>query len=186
MGLSVSYDRVLDLQIQMDSSLCQHINEIGLVCPYHLKYGLFTVGAIDNLDHNLSSTTAKDSFHGTGISLFQFPTKLNPGTPQEIASLLPVTASSKLPVSYTIVPAIVLKKESVAVPTSSASVSFGRASELMKEAVLIEQNWLEHAVKVMAQNVIDREDSVTWAAYHASRCDADNYCPTLTQLMPLF
>ncbi len=56
----------------------------------------------------------------------------------------------------------------------------------MKEAVLIEQNWLEHAVKVMAQDVIDREDSVTWAAYHASRCDADNYCPTFTQLMPLF
>ncbi len=83
-------------------------------------------------------------------------------------------------------PAVVLKKESVAVPTSSASVCFGKTSELMKEAVLIEQNWLEHAVKVMAQDVIDREDSVTWAAYHASRCDADNYCPTFTQLMPLF
>ncbi len=88
--------------------------------------------------------------------------------------------------SYTIFPAV-LKKENAAVSTSSASVSFGKTSELMKEAVLIEQNWLEHAVKVMAaQDVIDREDSVTWAAYHASRCDADNYCPTFTQLMPLF
>ena len=28
----------------------------------------FTVGALDNLDHNPSSTTARDSFHGMGIS----------------------------------------------------------------------------------------------------------------------
>ena len=33
-----------------------------------LRRGLFTAGALDNLDHNSSSTTAKDSFHGTGIS----------------------------------------------------------------------------------------------------------------------
>ncbi len=109
---------------------------------------------------------------------------MNPGTPQEIVSLLLVRASIKLPVSYTIVPSVFLKKKSVAVPTYSASVSFSKTSELMKETVLLKQNWLEHAIKVMTQDVIDREDSVTSAAYYASRCDADNYCPTFTQLMP--
>ncbi len=34
---------------------------------------LFTVGALDNSDHNPNSTTAVKSFYGTGISLFQFP-----------------------------------------------------------------------------------------------------------------
>ena len=29
---------------------------------------------LNNLDHNPSSSTAKDSFHGTGISIFQFHT----------------------------------------------------------------------------------------------------------------
>ena len=43
------------------------------------------IGTLDNLDHNSSSTTAKDSFHGTGISLFQFPTQLNAGNPQVAA-----------------------------------------------------------------------------------------------------
>ena len=38
--------------------------------PTQLRRGLFTAGALDNLDHNPSSTSAKDSFHGTGISLF--------------------------------------------------------------------------------------------------------------------
>ena len=31
----------------------------------------FTTAAVDNIDHNLSSTSTNDSFHGTGISLFQ-------------------------------------------------------------------------------------------------------------------
>ncbi|VDI47352.1 Hypothetical predicted protein, partial [Mytilus galloprovincialis] len=37
------------------------------------KKGLFTTAAVDNIDHNPSSTTAKTSFHGTGISIFQHP-----------------------------------------------------------------------------------------------------------------
>ena len=68
LGLSVSYDRILQLENQIACSLCEHGNETGVVCPNQLHHGLFTVGALDNLDHNPSSITAKDSFHGTGIS----------------------------------------------------------------------------------------------------------------------
>ena len=41
---------------------------------HDLQDYIFTVSAIDNLDHNPSSSTAKDSFHSTGISIFQFQT----------------------------------------------------------------------------------------------------------------
>ena len=34
-----------------------------------LGKGLFTVGALDNIDHNPSSTTYQDSFHGTGMNI---------------------------------------------------------------------------------------------------------------------
>ncbi len=43
------------------------------MCPLKLRKGLITVGAVDNLDHNPSSTASKDSFHGTGIQLIQLP-----------------------------------------------------------------------------------------------------------------
>ena len=36
-----------------------------------LRKGIFTTSAVHIIDHNLSSNTAKGSFHGTGISLFQ-------------------------------------------------------------------------------------------------------------------
>ncbi len=71
-GLSVSYDRIIQVENQLATGVCQHIAEIGLVCPSQLRHGLFTIGALDNLDHNPSSTTATDFFHGTGISLFKF------------------------------------------------------------------------------------------------------------------
>lgn len=61
-------------------------NEVGarfhaekVVCPSDLKLKLFTTGAVDNIDHNPSSTTATCSLHGTAISLFQRPTRENHG-----------------------------------------------------------------------------------------------------------
>ena len=45
----------------------------GVVCPPTLKDGLFTVTAIDNIDHDPSSSTSQTSFHGTSISIFQCP-----------------------------------------------------------------------------------------------------------------
>ena len=82
-GLSVSYERVMSFESQLATSVCENIEQTGVVCPSLLRKGLFTVGALDNIDHNPSSTTAKGSFHGTGISLFQFPTRYNKGHPQD-------------------------------------------------------------------------------------------------------
>ena len=64
----------------MANAICMRFEDEGVVCPSHLRKSLFTVGALDNIDHNLSSTTAQGSFHGTGISVFQFPTASNSGS----------------------------------------------------------------------------------------------------------
>ena len=47
-----------------------------------MKTGVFTTAAVDNIDHNPISKTAEESFHCTGISLFQHPTKSNHGLEQ--------------------------------------------------------------------------------------------------------
>jgi len=122
LGISVSYDRILELENQIATSLCNSTHKIGLVCPHQLCHGLFTVGALDNLDHNPSSATSKESFHGTGIRLFQFPTTCNKG---KLQAPVKINSTTKKPVrspdSYTVVPAIVMKKENVAVPFSPNS-----------------------------------------------------------------
>ena len=71
LGLSVSYDRIFQLENQLAVAVCEDIvkEDIvkkGVVCPAQLRKELFTSGALADLDHNLTSSTATDSFHGTG------------------------------------------------------------------------------------------------------------------------
>ena len=186
LGLSVSYDRILELENHIASSLCHSADEIGLVCPHQLRHGLFTIGALDNLDHNPSSSTSKESFHGTGISLFQFPTTCNEGILQAPINIDSTTKKLlKLPDSYTVVPAVVMKKESTAVPFSSIDSQLSSCSHF-NEAVQTEHAWLKHAMEALSKTKTDGEESISWAAYHASSCKVEVNCSSISQLMPLF
>ena len=70
-GLSINYQRVMEIQEDITQYLCTKYNREALVCPPQLKQGLFTITSIDNIDHIPSSATASSSFHGTTISIFQ-------------------------------------------------------------------------------------------------------------------
>ena len=72
-GLSISYSRLQTLSTKMASSVSEYYRTMKCVVPPELKQNLFTTGAVDNIDHNPTSTTSKDSFHGTSILLFQHP-----------------------------------------------------------------------------------------------------------------
>ena len=50
-----------------------------VVDPPNLRKYLLCTSACDNLGHNPSSTTASDSFHGTGISIMQHHNQDVPG-----------------------------------------------------------------------------------------------------------
>ena len=52
------------------------------------------VYSLDNLDHNPSSITSTDYFHGTGISLFQFPTTCDEGIFQATSICISVEKTS--------------------------------------------------------------------------------------------
>ena len=73
MPAKISTNKVDDLMNGLGTAVCNLFQQDGVVCPLNLNCGLFTVGALDNIDYNPSSTTAKGSFHGTRIGLFQFP-----------------------------------------------------------------------------------------------------------------
>ena len=80
-------------------------NKEALVCPPQLKQGLFTITAIDNIDHIPSSATASSSFHGTTVSIFQkvrdvknITVKLDTDINQETFKTLPVYYTNIFPV----------------------------------------------------------------------------------------
>ena len=73
LGISISYDRVLRISAEIGNRVCEQFHREQVVCLPKLRNSVFTSAAVDNIDHNPSSTTSKESFHGTGISLFQHP-----------------------------------------------------------------------------------------------------------------
>ena len=60
MGLCISYDRLLRISTNIANKVCAMYDEEGVVCPPKLARNIFTVAAVDNIDHNRGSTTARE------------------------------------------------------------------------------------------------------------------------------
>ena len=71
LGLSVSYDRVLEISTNVGTKICKCYDRLNMLCLPQLKRGVFTTSVVDNINHQTSATTAKGSFNGMGISVFQ-------------------------------------------------------------------------------------------------------------------
>ena len=67
--------------------VCQQFHREKVVCLPQLRSHVFTTAAVDNIDHNPSSTTARDSFHCTIISVIQHPSFFGEGTDQSLLIL---------------------------------------------------------------------------------------------------
>ena len=78
-GLSISYARLRVIINDLANSVILHWHDIKTVVPLRALKGVFTTHAVDNIDHNPSSTTARGSLHGTCASVQQHPTTENPG-----------------------------------------------------------------------------------------------------------
>lgn len=123
LGLCISYDRVLNISTELGDKICYHYEQEKAVCPPELKGGLFTSAAVDNIDHNPSSTTSRDSFHGTGISLFQHPDENCSGIQRVVIANQGDShpGKSNLPESYTSVPPVVQQRGDPPVPKLQGS-----------------------------------------------------------------
>jgi hypothetical protein len=114
-GLSISYSRMLQISTDLANDVCAHYGENRLVCPPQLHRMVFTTAAVDNLDHNPSSNTAKEAFHGTAVSLTNHITHDNAGTPQDIRRHRPGSRKKgipNIPQRYMQVPPAGLKNKS--------------------------------------------------------------------------
>lgn len=189
LGISVSYKRVIEVENEIAASQCEQYRKDGVVCPNQLRNGLFTVSALDNLDHNPSSTTSQGSFHGTGISIIQQPTTDQPGVirnhPAIVTNRTSISSKSLiLPESFSIVPAVYMKHTTTEVP-EIANTTRSNGANHIDGANVQEEQWIQHASELLQQDLV-QEQSLSWAAYHASRQPQPNECPAITALLPLF
>ena len=189
MGLSISYDRLLGISAEVANTVCAKYEAEGVVCAPNLVKNIFTTGAVDNLDHNPSSTTSSSSFHGTAISIMQ-----HPAPEDDIRHARPVIDAKsqgkrsipQLPASYaTVHPAALFNKNPVVPPV------FGPVRPDIRDtptAVDEEHEWLEHVNNNMEMEdlVITKDSNLSWAAFHADKQGVSHTQSTITALLPLF
>ncbi|CAC5423003.1 unnamed protein product [Mytilus coruscus] len=145
LGLSVSYTRILSISADITNSLCRQYQNDGFVCPSSLREGLFTLAAVDNIDHNPSATSAKSSFHGTGISLFQNTQRDNQGAPRpkiDIDHTTNIRITEELPESYAVVKPVSVWPKNPEVPEIDKEIVIGKTRLL--ESRTKEYRWLHH------------------------------------------
>ena len=63
------YNKVLSISNELSNKAIHQFNCDKVVRQPSMKVGLFTIVAIDNIDHNPNMNTAATLFHDTAISL---------------------------------------------------------------------------------------------------------------------
>ena len=171
LGLSISYDIVLDISMDMAIAAVQQYESDEVVCPLILRKNLFTTAAVDNLDHNPSSATAHDAFHGTGISLFQNRDTESDGIMRPKSELQPGISRKEIPTlpeSYTnLTHVTLLKKDVIISPMECTLTSDG---QLVKSAIADEKKWQTAAHRLVREEAQSVDDPIGWAAFHANCC----------------
>lgn len=182
-GLCISYHRVLEISTQFGQAVVERFLSEGLVCPTVLRKGIFTTSAVDNIDHNPSSTTAKSSFHGTGISIFQHPSEDNSGEERETVIIGKKPSSKRIPTlpdKYSNVkPAFLKKKPSP--PNTPGILMKIPDDDYLVESIKDEYEWL-NAVHLTSDDL----EHVSWSSFHSSRKRGPSVEVSLTSLLPLF
>ena len=114
--LSVSHDRILQLESLLANNVCEQFKLEGIVCPDNLRKSLFTIDALDNIDHNPSSTFAQESLHSTAKSVIQNSTRENSGIGRNVTFETEIADQPSLPESFALVPAVSMNASSTTLP----------------------------------------------------------------------
>ena len=136
---------------------------------------VFTTIAFDNIDHNPRATTCRTSFHGSCLSVLQFPTSGNPGVAVGPECILNPGVSGRkavgaLPLTYTAMEEVSLAKDNeIYVPDLEVNNHLKAEPLPLRRTIEDGYQWLEHAHTLMLKEELELTDWISWAAYHASR-----------------
>ena len=183
LAISPSYKRVLSIEDQLTAAVCEQFNQDDVVVPCSLKKNRFSIGALDNVDYNPSSTSAQGSFHGTSLTLVQVGDISEVTEDQEPVRIPPRGNTTELPETYSVVPYVDYQTSRQKVPWRSKSFS---TSSLVTEEQLDQENeWLQKSA-LLLDTRLEPEDRISWAGFHASRQTSTPRSTCSQGLFPLF
>ena len=184
LGISVSYDRVMDVRRGLALSVSRRFAEDGVVVPSNIKRGVFTTGGVDNIDES-----GRIELHGTAISLTNHLTRDNMGVATTPLTMDVPKGSTviKLPDDFAIVPYI--DEYAGAITLSSIPNETGMPAFTKNPRTgVAEEAWLKHL-----HNVITEKDEklqempVTYSGFFShGQCTEDVRPRATVGVFPIF
>ena len=167
LGLSVSYDRVMEVKLQVANAVCKRHAEDGVVLPTNIRLSVFTTHDVDNLDSNKTGNLSRGDFHGTCITATNHLSKDNCGVRRPAITLDHTTNSKpKLSDRYATVPPVEMKNDDVFVPRRGDG-KVRPTKSLVSGAEIKDEAWISHVDKVLQKGTLDKDDVVTWAGFNS-------------------
>ena len=162
LGLCISYDRVMELESTVTNGLCSIYRSLDNVVPVNLSKNVFTTAAIDNIDHNPSSSTTTDSFHRSSVTIIQHSDSKVSIPPFQLSQMLwTQKVTTSLPETYTAVPVT----GGVICDKPIPSINSSPVSSHVKPFQLLFP-WLDAVNETVDRKTENRNTS--FAAYHAT------------------
>ena len=170
MGVTCSYDRVLEVTKDMGDSLVAQFKVHGVFVPGNLRSGVFTILAKDNVDSNATSSTATRHYHGTSMTIMQYPTAGNTGVEvyKPVSDDAAQTTSKKvesIPDEYAKPPSVYFPKldKLYATPPQKQDDKYTDNTMYVK-GVSDEVEWLESVLSSLDEGSVD-----SWSKHHSAQ-----------------
>ena len=174
LGLCISKERLSQISTRLGNSAIDTFQRDGVVAPLFLEEGLFCTTAIDNIDHNPTSSTSRDSLHGTAASVHQHPVVNDPINKRKpVPMKLDSTKLKKLPDDYTDI--IPLRLPERVTPSFSDVIDVPMLEEPSQEDIQADEEWLNDP------------NQPSWAVFHARReFHLNKFKEDLSALLPIW
>lgn len=131
----------------------------------------------------MKPNTAVSSFHGTAVSIMQFPTVENAGVDrsvhQSISSASEDISCMVLPLSYSDVSPCVLPSADPIIPPVAQLMTCS------SNTVSSETDWLNRVMNSVEDQTPDPVN-ITWAGYHSEICEHEVHLDQSFQCYPCF
>ena len=146
LGICISYDRILSITKSVYESLQKNFARYGVFLPTNIQKGHFVVLVKDNIDKNATANLVQSHYHGTSISLLQFPNPEIPGEKLDSTNFVDAAYRLKklapLPAEYTMPKEVHRSSDDFFAPECAHMFSDLDNFPEVNSAKIEEQKWL--------------------------------------------
>ena len=180
LGLTLSYDRLMEIEDWLATAVAKRFEEDGCVLPVASRKAYFQLELLIIWTTTLARQQLHHHFMEQGYPSSSFIQRVILVRDVSQSQYLLLVQHS-IPDSYANVPPTELKTTATSVPEREMH----EVNSTVEDFKLQEKGWVEHALQKLNKDGLTSEDCIVLAAYHSSKQQVEKNSPALSALLPL-